>query len=109
MGFFTNKDGSATSVQDGEDEAGVPFTEAEPGQFGVLPDGMSFESFNPDYPHANYEPFVTVKPTRQSMPGSSVIFDFVTELSPATTALTEDTDVTPAAASRRPATCRRRA
>lgn len=58
MGFFTNKDGNPTQIQDGEDEAGVPFTEAEPGQFGVLPDGMSFESFNPDYPHANYESFV---------------------------------------------------
>lgn len=58
MGFYTNKDGSATPVADGEDAAGVPFTEAEPGQFGVLPDGMSFESFNPDYPHANYESFV---------------------------------------------------
>lgn len=45
---------------------------------------------------ANYEPFVTVKPTRQSMPGTSVIFDFVGELSPATTALTENTDITPA-------------
>lgn len=43
-----------------------------------------------------YGGFVTVKPTRQSMPGSSVIFDFVTELTPATTALTEDTDITPA-------------
>lgn len=58
MGFFTNKDGTASGIQDGEDEAGVPFTEAEPGQFGMLPEGYSFESFNPDYPHANYEPFV---------------------------------------------------
>jgi lambda family phage portal protein len=58
MGFFTNKDGNPTDVADGEDADGVPFTEAEPGQFGMLPEGYSFESFNPDYPHANYEPFV---------------------------------------------------
>lgn len=58
MGFFTSKEGNPSALQDGEDEAGVPFTEAEPGQFGMLPEGYSFESFNPDYPHANYEPFV---------------------------------------------------
>jgi len=58
MGFFTSKDGSTSGLQDGEDEAGIPFTEAEPGQFGMLPEGYGFESFNPDYPHANYESFV---------------------------------------------------
>lgn len=63
MGFFTNADGSAAplnpaEVSDGEDSAGIPFTEAEPGQFGMAPPGYTFESFNPDYPHANYEPFV---------------------------------------------------
>lgn len=58
MGFFTSKDGAVAPLQDGEDAAGVPFTEAEPGQFGMLPEGYGFESFNPDYPHANYESFV---------------------------------------------------
>jgi lambda family phage portal protein len=58
MGFFTNKDGNTAPLADGEDAAGVPFTEAEPGQFGMLPEGYGFESFNPDYPHANYESFV---------------------------------------------------
>lgn len=58
MGFFTSPDGDATPLGDGEDDAGAPFTEAEPGQFGMLPPGYGFESFNPDYPHANYESFV---------------------------------------------------
>ena len=43
-----------------------------------------------------YDQFCTIKPTNQSMPGASVIFDFVNELTPATTALTEATDITPA-------------
>jgi N4-gp56 family major capsid protein len=43
-----------------------------------------------------YDQFATVKPTRQSMPGASVIFDFVTDLAAAVTALTENTDITPA-------------
>ena len=42
-----------------------------------------------------YDQFATVKPTRQSMPGASVIFDFVTDISAAVTALTENTDITP--------------
>lgn len=58
MGFFTSPEGSAAPVSDGEDSAGIPFTEAEPGQFGMLPEGYGFESFNPDYPHANYASFV---------------------------------------------------
>lgn len=56
MGFFTSPDG--VPVKDGEDEAGVPFTEAEPGSFGTLPQGYDFTPFNPDYPHAMYGEFV---------------------------------------------------
>ena len=58
MGFFTNPDGNPSGVADGEDAAGVPFVEAEPGQFGMLPPGYDFKSFDPDYPHANYAAFV---------------------------------------------------
>lgn len=58
MGFFTSADGNPANLAGGEDEAGMPFTEAEPGQFGMLPPGYDFKSFNPDYPHANYESFV---------------------------------------------------
>lgn len=58
MGFFTSPDGDPTPVSDGEDSAGMPFTEADPGQFGMLPPGYDFKSFDPDYPHANYAAFV---------------------------------------------------
>jgi lambda family phage portal protein len=58
MGFFTSPDGDPTPVKDGEDSAGMPFTEADPGQFGMLPPGYDFKSFDPDYPHANYAAFV---------------------------------------------------
>lgn len=63
MGFFVNKDSEAQpldprAVSDGEDEAGIPFTEAEPGQFGMAPPGYEFQAFDPDYPHSNYDPFV---------------------------------------------------
>ena len=43
-----------------------------------------------------YDQFATVKPTRQSMPGAAVIFDFPGDLSATVTALTENTDITPA-------------
>lgn len=63
MGFFVNSDGTAPplnpdTMSDGEDAAGIPFTEVDPGQFGLAPPGYSFESFNPDYPSANYEAFI---------------------------------------------------
>jgi lambda family phage portal protein len=54
MGFFTTPDGT---VSEDEDDEGVPFQEVEPGQFGVLPDGVKFEPFNPDYPHQMYADF----------------------------------------------------
>lgn len=56
MGFFQSPDGKAPGED--EDEEGVPFTEVEPGQFGVLPSGTEFQPFNPDYPHQMYEQFV---------------------------------------------------
>lgn len=56
MGFFETPDGAPP--KDGEDEEGVPYTEVEPGQFGVLPVGTEFKPFNPDYPHQMYEQFV---------------------------------------------------
>lgn len=57
MGFFKTPDGAPDAVGDGVDANGVPYTEADPGQFGVLPDGMDFVPFNPDYPHAMYAEF----------------------------------------------------
>lgn len=58
MGFFTSPDGDPAPLQDGEEADGAPFTEAAPGQFGMLPPGYDFKSFDPDYPHANYAAFV---------------------------------------------------
>lgn len=58
MGFFTSPDGDPNPLSDGDDAAGMPFMEADPGQFGMLPPGYDFKSFDPDYPHANYDAFV---------------------------------------------------
>ncbi len=58
MGFFTNPDGNPDPLKDGEDAAGIPFFEATPGQFGMLPAGYDFKSFNPEYPSAYYDAFV---------------------------------------------------
>jgi lambda family phage portal protein len=61
MGFFTTPDGDPRPLQDGENdgyEDNIPYTEADPGTFGVLPEGVSFESFNPDYPHQMFGEFI---------------------------------------------------
>lgn len=59
MGFFTSPEGDGTDVADGEDaDTGELYQEASGGQFGVLPEGWGFESFNPDYPHAMYAEFI---------------------------------------------------
>lgn len=66
MGFFRQQDGAdgmpigvdATEVPDVGDIAQPEFTtEVNPGQFDVIPDGYTFEKFDPDYPSAVYEPF----------------------------------------------------
>jgi len=58
MGFFTSPDGNLDPLADGQDEAGVPYTDADPGTFGTLPAGYDFKSFNPDYPHAMFGEFI---------------------------------------------------
>jgi len=58
MGFFKAPDNNVAPVADGQDEAGMPFTDAEPGVFGVLPQGYDFTPFNPDYPHQMFGEFV---------------------------------------------------
>lgn len=45
--------------QDGQADAEPELVrDATPGGFDKLPPGYSFESFDPDYPHANFEPFM---------------------------------------------------
>lgn len=58
MGWFTTAEGTADPLADSKDAAGIPYMEAEPGQFGVLPSGVDFKPFEPDYPHAAFDPFV---------------------------------------------------
>jgi N4-gp56 family major capsid protein len=50
-------------------------------------------------PQLYFDSIADVQPTRQSMPGAAVVFTIVNDLSPATSALNESTDVTPVALS----------
>lgn len=61
MGFFTTPDGQAEVVSTGTDDGtadGALMMEADPGTFQTLPEGVKFESFDPDYPTAMYADFV---------------------------------------------------
>ncbi|MDX2074696.1 MAG: phage portal protein [Alphaproteobacteria bacterium] len=58
MGFFKSPDGDGEALADDVDESGNLITEADPGQFNVLPQGYDFTPFNPDYPHAMYGDFI---------------------------------------------------
>ena len=63
MGFYvTDKDafdGAAMNLEQLRDANDELVQDVEPGMFEALPPGVSFESFNPDYPHQNYGAFVT--------------------------------------------------
>jgi len=58
MGFYVAPDGNIAPMADEEDEDGEFYENVEPGMMGVLPKGYDFREFNPDYPTANFEPFV---------------------------------------------------
>lgn len=58
MGFFTTPDGDGASLADGVDAGGELMQEATPGHFGVLPEGTTFNSFDPQYPHEQFGAFV---------------------------------------------------
>lgn len=61
MGVFTRKDdtGSALeSMADGRTSDGQLQMNAEPGEFIELPAGYDLSSWNPEYPHANFESFL---------------------------------------------------
>ena len=61
MGVFTRKEGTggaiANQVADGV-SAGIPQISAEAGEFFELPEGYTLESWNPEYPHANFDSFL---------------------------------------------------
>ncbi len=48
------------SVGDGKDPAtGNVLMDAQPGEFVTVPEGYKLSSWNPEYPHANYESFIS--------------------------------------------------
>ncbi len=55
MGFFTSKTGDGFAGDDIVDD--VPIMEVEPGTMHQLPSGVSFESFDPQYPHSEFDAF----------------------------------------------------
>jgi lambda family phage portal protein len=58
MGFFTTEDGDATSLATDKGTDGALYDQVEPGAIPTLPAGVSFASFNPDYPSQAFDPFV---------------------------------------------------
>lgn len=58
MGFIEAPDGGDLLQYDGEDSAGDPLIEAEPGTFPVLPPGYKATGWNPKYPDAAVGPFI---------------------------------------------------
>jgi lambda family phage portal protein len=56
MGFFTSPDGDAFAGDD-ETSGGELITDAEPGTFHQLPDGMSFTAFDPNHPTTAFAEF----------------------------------------------------
>ncbi len=58
MGWWQTPDGSGDALKDDEEADGTLVTEAEPGTFAIAPTGYQLSSFNPDYPHEQYQPFV---------------------------------------------------
>ena len=60
MGFFVKSDANSVSEFTGSttDSAGNLISGVEPGEFQRLPDGFSFQSFNPDFPQQALQPFI---------------------------------------------------
>lgn len=73
MGFFTAEDGNPARIADAQTDDGEFVTEATPGTFGVLPAGYDFKSFDPDYPHAQFDAFskATLRGICSGLPGAS--------------------------------------
>jgi len=61
MGFFTTPDGDGGPLGDDTDDEGNYITDADPGSFQVLPKGVEFQNWNPEYPHANYQAFMKTR------------------------------------------------
>jgi len=57
MGFFTTTTDGAQYQGDDEDENGDIITEAEPGTFEQLPDGVDFKAWDPQFPVSTFADF----------------------------------------------------
>ena len=57
MGFFTSPDADGYTGSD-TDSSGNLISDAEPGLFEQLPDGMNFQTFDPQHPVAAFSDFV---------------------------------------------------
>lgn len=58
MGFLVQKNPEGNPYDGAKDMDGNLITDAEAGAMEQLPFGMEFQSFNPEYPSAAYDPFV---------------------------------------------------
>lgn len=56
MGFYANESGAAAQLGDDKDGSDL-VSEAEPGVFQLLPNGVKFQDFDPKHPTANYAAF----------------------------------------------------
>jgi len=57
MGFFISPDGAGLAA-DGKDPDGNLTTEAEPGTFEQLPEGVQLQQFDPQHPTTAFDPFI---------------------------------------------------
>ena len=58
MGFFISPDGEAYVGDDEEEEDGAIISDAEPGIFEQLPEGITFQAFDPQHSPTAYESFI---------------------------------------------------
>ncbi|MEX8520066.1 MAG: phage portal protein [Leptothrix sp. (in: b-proteobacteria)] len=60
MGFYKQPEGGdPLQLADAQDAEGNLLKDVEPGSLETLPPGWDFVNFNPDYPQANFESFVS--------------------------------------------------
>ncbi len=57
MGFFVSPDGDGFEPDDEEENTGALISEAEPGTFEQLPEGMDFKAWNPEHPNSAFKDF----------------------------------------------------
>lgn len=57
MGFFTSPDGDGYTGQDA-DADGAVISQVDPGTFEQLPTGVTFQAYDPEYPHQQFPEFV---------------------------------------------------